>query len=160
MDTLAIFLTQLSMSLFVYVLLAKWVVSPWLKQKSASIALMILVAPHTIRHIGLSFMVPSVTDPTILQSFAQMTAWGDFISGLLAIIVLFSLKYQWSMAKMLVWLFNIVGTLDLLKALSHAEVVPTLAGTWYIPTFLVPLLLVSHMMIFARLIKGPSIKAD
>jgi hypothetical protein len=29
-----------------------------------------------------------------------------------------------------------------------------LAGTWNIPTFFVPLLLVTHFMIFVRLLKG------
>jgi hypothetical protein len=53
----------------------------------------------------------------------------------------------------LVWLFNIVGTADLLNALRQADAVPHLGTTWYIPTFLVPLLLVTHVMIFARLLR-------
>ena len=153
MGTLEIFLTQLILSLFVYALLAKWVISPWLNEKATNIALMILIAPHAIRHIGLTFLVPSVTDPTIPQDFAFLTAWGDFVSGLLAITALFALKHKWRPAVALVWIFSIVGSLDLLKALSQAEAVPTLAGTWYIPTFWVPLLLVSHVMIFRRLLR-------
>ena len=39
------------------------------------------------------------------------------------------------------------------SALSQAEVIPQLGITWYIPTFIVPVLLVSHVMIFARLLK-------
>ena len=153
MQTLEIFLLQLIMSIFVYALLAKWVISPWLNEKAGHIALMILVAPHAMRHVGLTFLVPSVTDPELLQSFAFTTAWGDFISGVLAIIVLFSLKHKSKIAIPLLWLFNIFGTLDLIMALSQAEVVPMLAGTWYIPTFVVPLLLVTHALIFIRLIK-------
>ena len=67
-------------------------ISPWLNEKAGHIALMILVAPHAIRHIGLTFLVPSVTEPTLSQNFAFTTAWGDFISGVLAIIVLIALK--------------------------------------------------------------------
>ncbi len=52
-----------------------------------------------------------------------------------------------------VWLFNVVGTVDLLNALRHVEVVSDFGSVWYIPTFFVPLLLVSHIMIFARLLK-------
>jgi len=151
MQTLEIFLIQLIMSIFVYALLAKWVISPWLNEKAGHIALMILVAPHAIRHIGLTFLVPSVTEPTLSESFAFTTAWGDFISAILAIIVLFALKHKSKMAIPLLWLFNIFGTLDLIMALSQAEVVSYLGGTWYIPTFLVPLLLVTHIMIFIRL---------
>ena len=53
----------------------------------------------------------------------------------------------------MVWLFNIVGSLDLLNALRHLEVAPMFGAAWYIPTFLVPLLLVTHYMIFLRLLR-------
>ncbi|NRA22694.1 MAG: hypothetical protein HRU05_19645 [Oceanospirillaceae bacterium] len=154
MDTLAIFLTQLIMSIVVFSLLAKWVVYPWLVNRAAKISMMILIAPHSLRHIGLTFMVPSVTDPEIPQSFAFTTAWGDFSAAILALIALLALKNNWKLAIPLVWIFNLEGFIDLIFALSQAEAVPTLAGTWYIPTFIVPLLLISHIMIFIWLIKG------
>ncbi|MEE8056050.1 MAG: hypothetical protein V3T38_08400, partial [Gammaproteobacteria bacterium] len=56
-------------------------------------------------------------------------------------------------ALALVWLFNIVGTVDLLNALRHVNVAPAFGAAWYIPTFLVPLLLVTHFMIFVRLLR-------
>ncbi|MGB5535907.1 MAG: hypothetical protein WBN08_08385 [Thiogranum sp.] len=58
----------------------------------------------------------------------------------------------WGLAIILVWVFNIVGTADLLNALRHVEAVPDLGSTWYIPTFFVPMLLVTHFMVFARLL--------
>ncbi|MEH6593438.1 MAG: hypothetical protein V7746_24440 [Halioglobus sp.] len=160
MNTLEIFLTQLIMSFAVYTLLAKWVLSPWLREKAMSLALMILIAPHALRHVGLSFLVPSVTDPSLPASFAFTTAWGDFISALLAIVCLFALKHSWRLALPIVWVFNLIGTIDLVLALSQAEVVPLLAGTWYIPTFFVPLLLVTHGMIFVRLLKPQRSSVD
>ncbi len=54
---------------------------------------------------------------------------------------------------MLVWLFNIVGTVDLFNALRQAEVISNLGTTWLIPTFLVPILLVTHGLIFIRLFR-------
>lgn len=51
-----------------------------------------------------------------------------------------------------VWAFNVVGIVDLGNALRQAEAIPQLGVTWFIPTFIVPVLLVSHIMIFARLI--------
>ncbi len=56
----------------------------------------------------------------------------------------------------LTWIFNIIGILDLLNALRHAVVVPHLGSAWYIPTMLVPALLVTHFMIFAMLLKRSS----
>ena len=45
----------------------------------------------------------------------------------------------------------IVGTVDLANALRQAENVPYLLTTWYIPTFFVPLLLVTHALMLVRL---------
>lgn len=86
------------------------------------------------------------------SSFALAAAYGDFASGLLALLSLVALRRGWSLALPLVWLFNSVGTVDLLNALRQAEAVPHLQTTWYIPTFWVPVLLVTHVMVFARLV--------
>ncbi len=48
---------------------------------------------------------------------------------------------------------RIVGTVDLLNALRQPEVPQHLQSTWYIPTFWVPVLLVTHALIFVRLLK-------
>ena len=52
----------------------------------------------------------------------------------------------------LVWAFNVVGPVDLLNALRHVDVAPNFGATWYIPTMLVPLLLVTHFLMFKRLL--------
>lgn len=153
MDILAIFGTQLVLSLFVYTLIAKWYVAPWLAGKPMHQVLIALIFPHAIRHIGLTFLVPGIVVEGIPNHFQTMAAYGDFISGLLALLAIVALRNRWTVAVGLVWIFNIVGTADLLNALSHADVVPYLGATWYIPTFLVPILLVTHFMIFARLLK-------
>jgi hypothetical protein len=134
-------------------MLEKRVISPWLKSKAMPVALMILIAPHAMRHIGLTFLVPSVTDPAIPAKFAFMTAWGDFASAVLAITCLFALKHSWRFALPLVWLFNIVGTVDFITSLGQADAGSMLAGTLDIPTYFVPLLLVTHYLIFVRLLK-------
>lgn len=153
MTPLAIFATQLSLSLFVYALIARWYVSPWLADKSLNTALILLILPHATRHVGLSFLVPGVAGGPFPEGFAQAVAYGDLLSGVLAILSVFALRSKWSLAIPLVWIFNIVGTADLVNALHHADAVPNLAAVWYIPTFWVPMLLVTHYMVFARLLK-------
>lgn len=153
MDTLTIFLTQLTLSIVVFSLLAKWFVGPWLADKPIHVALIVLTFPHALRHLGLSFLVPGLVGESLPSSFAFAVAYGDFISGLLALVALIVLRRGWSVAIPLVWLFNIVGTMDLLNALSQADVPPHLLTTWYIPTFWVPVLLVTHTMSFVRLYK-------
>ncbi len=154
MDTLAIFGLQVVLSLIVYALLAKWYVVPWLAGKPVNQALIPLVFPHALRHVGLAFLVPGLVAQPLPTFFANTAAYGDLVSGLLALLSLVALRGGWSLALPVVWLFNIVGTADLLNALRQADAVPDLGSTWYIPTFLVPLLLVTHVMIFARLRRG------
>jgi hypothetical protein len=59
-----------------------------------------------------------------------------------------------------VWLFNLVGWIDLLNALRHVDVAQYLGSTWYIPTLVVPVLLITHFMIFVRLLKPVAGSAD
>jgi hypothetical protein len=152
MDMLTIFGTQLVLSLFVYTLVAKWYLVPWLAEKPVEQVLIALIFPHALRHIGLSFFVSGVAGENLPSSFAYAAAYGDFIAGLLAILCLFALRNAWALTLPLVWVFNVVGSIDLLNALRQAEVVPYLGTTWFIPTFFVPMLLVTHVMIFSRLL--------
>ena len=156
MDTLAIFGLQLVMSIILYSLLAKWFLAPWLREKTQSQALFWLTLPHATRYVGMIFLVPGVVSPSLPGSFATAAAYGDLAAGLLALVVLIALRNRWTGTMALIWLFNIVGTVDLVNALSQAQAVPYLGAAWYIPTFWVPVLLVTHFMIFARLLKKPA----
>lgn len=159
MSPLDIFGLQFAISVVVFALVAKWYVAPWLAGKPANQALSVLILPHTLRHVGLTFMVPGMTAATIPTSFAAAAGYGDFASGLLALLALVALRGSWRVAPALVWVFNIVGTADLLNALRQVEVIEHLGAMWFVPTFLVPVLLVTHAMIFVRLLKPGTAKA-
>ncbi len=153
MDMLAIFGLQVFLSLVLYGLLANWFLAPWLKEKTQSQALFWLTLPHATRHVGMVFLVPGVVSPSLPSSFAVAAGYGDLAAGVLALLVLIGLRSRRAGIMALVWLFNIVGTVDLLNALRQAQDVPHLGAAWYIPTFWVPVLLVTHFMIFGRLIR-------
>ena len=152
MDMLAIFGLQIFMSVVLCSLLAKWFIAPWLKEKTQREGLFWLTLPHATRHVGMVFLVPGVVSQTLPNSFAVPAAYGDLAAGVLALLVLIALRSRWAGTTALVWLFNVVGTVDLLNALRHAQAVPHLGAAWYIPTFWVPVLLVTHFMIFCRLL--------
>jgi len=154
MSPQAIFVLQLSLSLLVFGLLAKWKLAPWLAEHSQREALFWLTLPHAFRYMGMVFIVPGVVAQPLPDYFALPAAYGDLLTGILALLVLILLRIGFKGVMALVWLFNIVGTVDLLNALRHAEVVPNFGAVWYIPTLYVPLLLVTHFMIFARLFRG------
>jgi hypothetical protein len=58
------------------------------------------------------------------------------------------------LGTIVVWVFNIVGTVDLLNAFYQGDrlglgIAPGLQGAaYFIPTVLVPLLLVTHALVF------------
>ncbi len=151
MDVLAIFTLQFLMSLLVWGLLAYWLLAPWLDEKSLNEALFFLTVPHAFRHIGMVFLVPGVVAGPLPETFAAPAAYGDLLTGVLALLALVALRNSWSVARAAVWLFSIVGTIDLMNALRQADAVPNFGAAWYIPTMLVPLLLVTQLMIFFRL---------
>ncbi len=153
MDTLAIFGLQFFLSLVVWGLIAKWLLAPWLEKKLPHDALFWLILPHVFRYMGMVFLVPGVVARPLPGAFATPAAYGDLVTGVLALLALIALRTGWVRALALVWLFNIVGTVDLLNALRQANVVPDFGAAWYIPTLFVPLLLVTHFMIFARLLR-------
>ncbi len=153
MDTQAIFGLQFILSLVVWGLIAKWLVAPWLAKMPQHQALFWLTLPHAFRHIGMVFLVPGVVAQPLPAAFAIPAAYGDLVTGVLALFALIALRTGWVGAVALVWLFNIVGTVDLLNALRHVDVAPAFGAAWYIPTLFVPLLLVTHFMIFVRLLR-------
>ena len=153
MTAQAIFVLQFVLSVTMFGLVTRWVVAPWLAKQSQQDALFWLTLPHAFRYIGMVFLVPGVVAQPLPDYFAIPAAYGDLAASVLAILALVLLRIGWKGTMGVVWLFNVVGTVDLLNALRHVEVVSDFGSVWYIPTFFVPLLLVSHIMIFARLLK-------
>ena len=137
-------------------LIARWVVTPWLAKQTRDEALFWLTLPHAFRHVGMVFLVPGVVAQPLPDSFAIPAAYGDLLAGVLALLALVLLRARRPGAITMVWVFSIVGTVDLLNALRHVDIPPLFGAAWYIPTFLVPLLLVTHYMIFVRLLRPAS----
>lgn len=149
-----VFGTQFALSLIVVTLLSIWVVRPWLAKLTLPEALFWLTIPHAFRHLGLVFVVPGVVAPSMPPTFAGAAAYGDLAAGLIAVVALVALRRRWVQMLPIVWAFNIVGLADLLNALRQAEAIPHMGAAWYIPTFVVPVLLVTHIMMLARLISA------
>ena len=101
---------------------------------------------HSFRFIGLAFLVPGVVSPDLPSAFAHSAAYGDIVAATLALLSLPSLPG--GPGVVLAWGFNIWGTADLLNAFYQANHAGLLAGqlgaAYFIPTLLVPLLLVTH----------------
>ncbi|MEM7224380.1 MAG: hypothetical protein AAF495_15475 [Pseudomonadota bacterium] len=153
MSPQTIFLLQFILSLAVFATIARLYAAPWLAGMSAATALTILILPHAFRHIGLSFLVPNLNNGAMPEFFADTAGYGDLAAAMLAMAAIVALRWRAKMTLPLIWVFNVVGFVDLLNALRQVEVIDHFGATWFIPTFLVPLLLVTHVMIFVVLLK-------
>ena len=156
MDAQAIFGLQFVLSVFAWAVIAKIIFMPRLKTKPLNEVLIWLTLPHVFRHIGMVFLVPGVVAEPLPESFAYAAAYGDLLAGVLALTAIVSLRARWAGALVIVWVFNVIGTVDLANALRHPEPIPSMGAAWYIPTFLVPLLLVTHFLIFRELVRKTS----
>ena len=137
-------------------LIAAWYVTPTLDTLPLRTALMPLLLLHTFRYVGMSFVIPGIVNPNIAPVFATPAAYGDLLAALLALLALVALRQRWTLAIALIWVFNIIGSLDLLNAMfQRVRNVPTgeLGATYLIPAVYVPALLVSHYLIFRLLAK-------
>ncbi|HAA90857.1 MAG TPA: hypothetical protein DCS82_12810 [Rhodospirillaceae bacterium] len=152
MEILDIFALQFVLSLTVIGLIAALRLAPWLQRQELGDALFWLAVPHAFRHLGLVFLVPGVVSASLPENFAGAAAYGDLAAGILAIALLVAAHFKWSAMVPLAWATSVVGLVDLVNALSHIEVVPHLQSAWYIPTIIVPVLLVTHVMTLTRLI--------
>jgi hypothetical protein len=156
MSVRAIFAASALMSLVSSAVIAKLYLWPWLRATDRALALVALVAPHMFfRFIGLSFLVVGVVSPSLPAGFAIPAAYGDFVAGILAIIATIALSQHFSWAIAAVWVFNVWGAADLLLAFYHGphfRILPgDLGAAFFIPTAIVPPLLVTHFLVFRLL---------
>jgi hypothetical protein len=128
---------------------------PALRDRSRADALRPLVMLHAFRFVGLAFLVPGVVSPDLPTMFARATGYGDLVACILALLTLATLRGKWGIA--FAWIFNLWGTFDLFDAFYQANAAGLAAGqlgaAFFIPTFLVPLLLVTHGLMFRILMR-------
>src|SRR5213594_3815109 len=111
---------------------------------------------HSTRHLGLMFLTRGATYPGMPSQFAYPAAFGDLLTAILAFAAIPIVLRGSLLAKPAVWLFNIVGTLGLVTAITLATIhnAPVAMGpAYWIPAFWVPLLLVTHYVTFVLLLR-------
>ncbi len=156
MNVQQIFGLQVLLSFLVYGLVARWYVTPRLAPLPLHAALQPLLVLHALRHLGMVFLVPTVVGPALPAAFAVPAAYGDLLAGLLALAALVALRARSTIALPLTWLFNVVGLLDLVNAFYQGLTRDVqLGAAYFIPTFIVPALVITHVMMFRMLVRHP-----
>jgi len=111
---------------------------------------------HLFRFIGLAFIVPGVVGPGLAAGFAAPAAYGDLTALVLAWVALLMGSGRYS--RVAIWAFSLWGSADLLFAFYQGVIgvgidPASLGAAWFIPTVGVPLLLWTHVMVFAMLLR-------
>ena len=113
---------------------------------------------HSFRFFGLVFLLPGVVGPNLPASFATFAAYGDFATGVLAILALLTARIR-PLFWFFVVAFNLVGVVDILVDYYHATQVdlPALAGqlgsAYVIPIIYMPLLMITHAVALYWLVR-------
>jgi hypothetical protein len=152
------FFVSIAFALVAWGVVAKRYIWPKLRRLERVEALRPILILHSFRFIGLAFLVPGVVSPDLPSAFAHADAYGDIIAATLALLSLASLSSRAGVA--IAWIFNVWGAADLLNAFyqgAHVALVPGQLGvTYFLPTFVVPLLLITHVLAFRILLQHQS----
>ena len=134
---------------------------PELRLRQQDEALRPLLILHSFRFLGLAFLVPGVVSPDLPSAFAHSAAYGDIVAATLALLALLLLPR--GAGLVMAWIFNVWGLVDLLDAFYQANESGLLPGqlgaAYFIPTFVVPLLLITHGLAF-RILMQPQREAE
>jgi len=116
---------------------------------------------HSFRFFGLVFILPGVVGPNLPARFTTFAAYGDFATGLLALLALLTVRIR-PLFWLFVGAFNLVGIADLVVDYYHAirAGLPAMAGqlgsTYAIPIIYVPLLMITHVVALYWLVRPHS----
>jgi hypothetical protein len=147
---------QSTLSLILFILIARWYVAPRLAGRSRTHAVLPLLWIHAFRYSPLTLLAPGQADPNMPKDVVSVVAYGDLAAALLALVAIIAVKLELRMATALVWLFSLVSVADLVystaRAVGSQMYTFYMGWSWYIVNFYVPMLIVSQVMIVYYLI--------
>ena len=147
---------NLLFSTLIFWVAARIYVIPRLPDLEPRTVLLPILLLHAFRHLGLMFLASGATHAGMPLQFAYPAACGDLLAALLALAAIPAVLKRARNARTLVWIFNVLGTADLIAAIALATIygAPSFMGpAYWIPAFWVPALLVTHYIVFVVLAK-------
>jgi hypothetical protein len=152
------FFISYAVAFLVFGLIGRWYIWPNIKDRAIKGALTPLLLYACLRVNGLMFLMPGLVSPELPSAFAVPTAYGDLAAVLLALLSLACVRSESGFAAPVLWLFNVVGLLDLAYAnISSlaAGVDPAQLGTsYYLVVLNVPAMVIVHVLILAYLLRA------
>lgn len=133
-------------------------VFPKLRLMDSVAAHRVIATVHSFRFFGLVFILPGVVGASLPVEFAKYAAYGDFATGVLALLALLTIRVR-ALFWMFVVGFNLVGVADLLIDYYHAVRLnlPANAGQlgamYWVPIIYVPVLMITHVYALYLLVR-------
>ncbi|MGA3092188.1 MAG: hypothetical protein ABSD75_26565 [Terriglobales bacterium] len=158
MSTEVLFRIQLVLGYVACLLWFGTYILPKLRSMERFEAHRVFATVHSFRFFGLVFIVPGVVGPNLPASFATFAAYGDFATGVLALLALLTVRMR-PLSWFFVVAFNLVGAADIIVDYYHAvhSGLPAIAGqlgaTYVIPVIYVPMLMIMHVVAFYWLLR-------
>jgi len=158
MSPQTIFQLQLVLGYVACLLCFSAYVLPRLKSMERLKAHRVIATVHSFRFFGLVFILPGVVGSSLPTGFATSAAYGDFATGILALLALLTVRVR-PLFWFLVTAFNLVGIGDLILAYYHAVQggLPEHAGqlglAYPVPILYVPILMITHIVALYWLVR-------
>ena len=165
MSPAVIFQLQLVLGYVPWLLVSGAYFLPKLRSMEPAAAQRAIAMLHSFRFFGLVFILPGVVGPNLPAGFASLAAYGDFATGVLAMLAVLSFRFRplfWT----LVVLFNALGVADIVTDYIHGvqfglpELAGQLGAAYLIPIIYVPLLTITHFAAFGLLLGRRSVAAQ
>lgn len=148
-------------------LIACWKIGPigvW----ALNVDLRWLVLFHLLRLVAGVYFLVLCQRATLPCAFAMRAGWGDIIVAVLTLAVVAAMRTEFAKTLLLIW--NTIGLLDIIFVVFSAlrfgltdwqsmQALRELPLS-LLPTFLVPLIIASHVLIFIRLAARAAIRTS
>jgi hypothetical protein len=142
-------------------LFACWKISP-IRKWALNVDVRWLVLLHVTRLFAGAYFLVLCRRGQLPCGFARPAGWGDIVVAVLALVVLGATRTRFAKTLLLIW--NTIGLIDIifvvfsalrfgLKDWQSMHALRELPLS-LLPTFLVPLIIASHILIFVRLARA------
>jgi hypothetical protein len=161
MSPSVIFYLHLTLGYIAWMICTSAYILPMLKAMDQISAQRTIAVLHSFRFFGLVFILPGVVGHNLPEGFAPFAAYGDFATGLLAILALLTIRIRplfWSFVVG----FNLAGAIDILGdyyngvRLNLPAASGGLGATYGIVIIYVPLLMITHVIAFYLILRPRS----
>ena len=143
-------------SIFVYALLAKWYVAPWLVGLKRADAIIALLWIHVFRYVALMTFSAQRDGFPISDDGLFEIVIGDVAGATIALMAIFALRHRARLGIALAWLLaaeTIFDTVTNIRGGVREHLMGAAGGTtWLVLVFYVPLIMVSVVLLLWQLL--------